>query len=280
MRKYLIIKRTLDLTLSILLLPVAIPLIIIFSIIITIKLKEFPLYFQRRGLTLNRYVFTIVKLKTIKTNATTETIKKDSSNILLKPILSRGMCPFAAWLRKTGLDEIPQIFNILLGQMSFIGPRPLMMSDLQTMKNDYLEHYKQRQKLDVKPGLSGMWQLFCKREEGIKNLIALDTIYDELKSVALDFKLILFTIPIVFTGTNTDAIVTKDNFPLKGLFGLTNTTQFVIAQPNKSSRKIKFQSPYKVNIPGDWWTASYSFKSSRTGSVKILRRSEIFRKAV
>jgi lipopolysaccharide/colanic/teichoic acid biosynthesis glycosyltransferase len=272
MKIYPFLKRTVDILLTLLLLPIAVPLILIIALILFLELKEFPFFFQRRGLTLDKHCFTIFKLKTIPTNIHTDRLKKASSDILYKPLLSSGISAFASWTRKTGLDELPQIFNILIGQMSFIGPRPLMFSDLETMKKLHLPYYQMRQKIDTKPGLSGMWQIFCNRDEGVKNLIALDAIYNEYKSFSLDLKLMLFTIPVVLTGSNADAIVTKLHFPMKGIFGLSNTTQFRILDNISNKRKKAKSFNYTLELPGNWWTENSSLKNKKDIKILTLNR--------
>lgn len=71
--------------------------------------------------------------------------------------------------------------------MNFVGPRPFMLSDLKLLKKNDWEYYKIRVSLNSKPGVTGLWQIFCNRERA-KNLIALEKIYDEMKSVIYDVK--------------------------------------------------------------------------------------------
>ena len=82
--------------------------------------------------------------------------------------------------------------------MNFVGPRPFMLSDLKLIKKNDWEYYKISVSLNSKPGITGLWQIFCNRE-GAKNLIVLEKIYDEMKSVMYDVKILLFTPPVVVT---------------------------------------------------------------------------------
>lgn len=253
-------KRIFDLIVALLLLPFALLLISIFSIILLFELREFPLFFQRRGITINNHTFTLIKLKTIKTNVPQNANTSKDKNILIKPNLESYITPFAKWLRRTGLDELPQIFNIISGKMSFVGPRPLMMSDLIEMKKNFHELYKIRDKITSKPGLTGLWQIFCDREEGVRNLVALDKIYEEANSFMFDLKIFFFTIPIVLTGSNTDSILHTKKNVIINLFNLSNSTRFELHK--KLTLFNKNKSDYIVEIPGDWWYRSSSVSNS------------------
>jgi len=86
------------------------------------------------------------------------------------------------------------------------GPRPLSMSDLEMLKNNYPQHYRVRNLISVKPGITGMWQVFGNRNEGIENLIDLDIYYNEQTSLLVDLRILLRTILLVFRGKHSDAI--------------------------------------------------------------------------
>jgi lipopolysaccharide/colanic/teichoic acid biosynthesis glycosyltransferase len=115
-------------------------------------------------------------------------------------------------MRKSGFDELPQIYNVLAGQMSMVGPRPLMIQDLETLKNEFQTHYKIRDTIKVKPGITGVWQLFGDRNLGAENLIGLDLFYVENQSFRLDLKIIGTTIPIILLAKNADSIALRLDF--------------------------------------------------------------------
>ncbi len=274
-------KRTLDLVFSVLLLPVIIPLLLVFSIILIFELREFPVFSQERGLSLTKYRFRIFKLKTLRSTDVTSKEALNGQEILLSPLLFSSVPRFAGWLRKTGLDELPQIYNILAGHMSFIGPRPLMLSDLKGIKEKYPHYYLLRNRLNAKPGLSGIWQLFCNREEGVKNLIALDTLYEEMHSLKLDLKILLFTIPVVLTGSNRDSILMNGLLPLKNLLGLNNSTRiYLLKDPVvKMNKEESFEDDYMVTIPGGWWFKNNSYSPVIKENLKIVPLSTGNRKS-
>jgi lipopolysaccharide/colanic/teichoic acid biosynthesis glycosyltransferase len=96
------------------------------------------------------------------------------------------------WLRKTSLDELPQLFNVLRGEMSLVGPRPHPVDDYELYS---IEHLR---RLDVRPGLTGLWQVTARKDPSFDTNMALDLEYIENWSLGLDFKIILETVPVVF----------------------------------------------------------------------------------
>ncbi len=101
---------------------------------------------------------------------------------------------FGKVLRKYSIDELPQLWNVLKGDMSLVGPRPHPLDDY---KQYDLEHLR---RLDVKPGITGLWQVRARRDPSFEKTMALDVEYIDRWSLGLDFKLILETIPTIFKG--------------------------------------------------------------------------------
>jgi len=128
------IKIIVDLLLGIILLPLSVPFILIAVLLIVIEDKQSPFFTQKR-MGKNKKLFTIFKLRTMKNNSVTN---------------------LGGFLRKTGLDELPQLINILLLQMSFVGPRPLTQSDIERLGWDGV-YYEKR--WNVRPGITGLAQL-------------------------------------------------------------------------------------------------------------------------
>jgi lipopolysaccharide/colanic/teichoic acid biosynthesis glycosyltransferase len=95
------------------------------------------------------------------------------------------------WLRRTSLDEIPQVFNILAGDMSWVGPRPPVPSEVE----QYNEWHRRR--LEITPGLTGLWQVSGRSDLSFDDMVKLDLYYAENWSLAFDIKIILMTIPAV-----------------------------------------------------------------------------------
>jgi lipopolysaccharide/colanic/teichoic acid biosynthesis glycosyltransferase len=166
---------------------------LLFSVFLIFELKEFPLFTQQRGLTLEKHRFKIFKIKTIRSTHLNEIRKSRRGTFLLQ---NNGIdfTPVAAWLRKTGFDELPQVFNILKGEMSFVGPRPLMLDDLEIMKKEYPEYYFKRGEINSKPGITGLWQLFGERTSGIVDLKTYELYYDKHQTFGLFCKILFYTL--------------------------------------------------------------------------------------
>jgi lipopolysaccharide/colanic/teichoic acid biosynthesis glycosyltransferase len=98
------------------------------------------------------------------------------------------------WLRKTSLDELPQLFNILLGDMSWVGPRPPVPSEVAQYTDWHLR------RLEITPGLTGLWQVSGRSDLSFDEMVKLDLFYAENWSLAFDIKIILMTIPAVLKG--------------------------------------------------------------------------------
>ncbi len=204
MKNYRYVKNIVDFVLSIFILLVLLPFIAMNAFVLAIMLRANPFLIQLRGITKENKVFKIIKFRTIKLSAGRKSLEK---NIFYKPSLEKYIPAYCRWLRKTGLDEIPQLINVMKGEMSLIGPRPLMMSDLDLLKEEGKAYYTKRNTLKVKPGITGLWQTSGRREDGFENLINLDAEYDEKVSIMIDVRIFVKTIPLVLRGMHSDAII-------------------------------------------------------------------------
>jgi len=171
-------KRFLDIFLCLIIIIILFPIMIVISILIWYKIG-FPIFIQKRP-GLNNKIFKIYKFKTLLDNSEFEyDIKRHS--------------PLGDFLRKTGLDELPQLINILQNKMSLIGPRPLLVEYL-----DKYSDYEKKRHL-VKPGITGLAQI-SKSDNGKKswnNSIKLDVFYVYNVSFLLDVKIIWRTIKLI-----------------------------------------------------------------------------------
>lgn len=201
--KYIKAKSRIDFILSAVILLIALPVMLLIAIALTVIMRSFPVIIQKRGLTEANQVFKIYKFRTIKTNSINQITK---GNIFFKSDLSQYVPTFCKWLRKTGLDELPQIFNVLMGEMSLVGPRPLTITDLEILKHKHPKYYSARNLITTKPGITGMWQVFGNRNEGIQNLLDHELYYNEQASLWVDFRILLGTVFLIFSGKHTDAI--------------------------------------------------------------------------
>lgn len=199
----IIAKRLFDLGFGIILSILALPLILVIALVLFLVYKKSPFYTQVRGVSLESSLFTIIKFRTMFSEAQ---VDENPREFLLKKS-NMSISPFCAWLRKTGLDELPQLFNVLKGDMSFIGPRPLSFTDLNSLKEFFPSEYAVRAGLSLKPGVSGYWQIFGKRSLGVKNLVEMDAEYANKMSFAFDCYLIWKTIPVMIMAEHSDALL-------------------------------------------------------------------------
>lgn len=175
-KKY--IKRFLDIVLSLILLGLLWPMLLIVAILVRIKLGS-PVFFKQERPGLNEKIFTLMKFRTM-TNA-----RDENGNLLTD---EKRLTNFGKFLRSTSLDEIPELINILKGDMSFIGPRPLLV--------EYLPLYNEKQKHrhDVRPGLTGLAQVNGRNNLEWEKRFELDLEYIEKMSLKNDLKIIKDTI--------------------------------------------------------------------------------------
>ena len=160
-----------------------------------------PILFRQLRSGLNGAPFTIYKFRTMVTNAEQRKHELEAMNEMRGPVFKVSkdprITPIGKWLRRFSIDEFPQLFNVLRGEMSLVGPRPLPIDEVKRF-ND-MAH---RRRLSVRPGLTCLWQVSGRNEiKEFKDWVRLDLQYIDNWSLWLDFKILLRTIPVVFIGT-------------------------------------------------------------------------------
>lgn len=192
------IKRILDFVLSSLALIIVSPIIIVIAILVYIKLGS-PIIFKQERPGLNEKIFTMFKFRTM-------TDKKDINGMLLPD--SERLTKFGKMLRATSLDELPELINIIKGEMSIVGPRPLLV--------EYLPLYDsvQKRRHEVRPGLTGLAQISGRNAISWEEKFKLDIEYINKISLRLDLKIIFYTFQKVFLkeGINQDENSTVEPF--------------------------------------------------------------------
>ena len=201
------LKKITDIILSLVIIIAASPLIVIILFVAYDMTEQFPLIVQNRFITLEKKKVKLYKIRTIKSSINFSRQESNSNNIYYKNDFAEHVPRFCRWLRRTGLDEILQLINVIKGEMSLVGPRPLLEKDLLIMKKCEPEFYYRRTKLKSPPGITGYWQVYGDRSKGTENLIELEENYEKQKSFHLDLKIILKSILIVLTASHSDSII-------------------------------------------------------------------------
>ena len=171
-------KRVFDITLVLLGLPILVPINILVYLLVKINLGS-PVLFKQRRSGLNKQIFNIIKFKSM-------TMKRDASGDLLSD--NNRLTRFGKFLRSTSLDEMPNFWNVLKGEMSLVGPRPLLVK--------YLPLYSEEQsrRHEVKPGITGWAQVNGRNAISWEEKFDLDVWYVDNQSVWLDIKILFLTI--------------------------------------------------------------------------------------
>lgn len=195
----LLLKRMFDFIISSLLLVVLSPVLFFIAILVKVDSKG-PVFFRQKRVGLNGRMFTLYKYRSMVTNAEAllETLK--DQNEMQGPVFKIRKDPritrLGAFLRKYSLDELPQLWNVLKGDMSLVGPRPPLPTEVSHYKR------KQRKRLSMRPGLTCIWQVSGRNEiPDFEEWARLDLEYINNWSLKQDFILLLKTIPVVVLGT-------------------------------------------------------------------------------
>jgi lipopolysaccharide/colanic/teichoic acid biosynthesis glycosyltransferase len=194
----LAVKRTLDLCLGSLSLMLLSP--VFAAIAIAIKMQsDGPIFYASERVGVRGKLFRCYKFRTMVPNA--DLLRKDLAHlneregILFKISNDPRVTPLGAMLRKYSLDELPRLINVLRGEMSLVGPRP----SLHTEVMQYETHHFRR--LSVIPGMTGLWQVEARSDPSFDSYVALDCKYADNWSVWLDLKILARTLRVVLRGT-------------------------------------------------------------------------------
>jgi len=195
-KSYLILKRLMDITLSSMGLILSLPLFLIIAIAIKIDSPGKVFFIQRRS-GKDGKEFKMIKFRTMIANAEELqkklSSKKDVDGPMFKLANDPRITRIGKILRKTSLDELPQLLNVLKGEMSLVGPRPLVMEEMK-----FSPSWRDT-RLKVKPGLTGLWQIQGRSETPFHEWIKYDVYYVKHQSLWLDIKILLKTIKVVLT---------------------------------------------------------------------------------
>ena len=193
-----VVKRAFDLGASTLVLLVGLPLWLVIAAAVKLSSRG-PVFYRDTRVGLGEREFGMLKFRTMYADAAGQQAELEASNEADGPLFKiredPRITPVGALLRRFSLDEIPQLWNVLRGDMSLVGPRPLPLRDY-----DRLEGWHRKRYL-VLPGVTGLWQISGRSSLGFDDLVRLDFYYLENWSIWLDITVLVKTIPAVLRGT-------------------------------------------------------------------------------
>ena len=190
------LKKTFDLVVSTLVLVLGLPLWL--AIALAVKLTSpGPVFYRDRRIGLGEREFAMLKFRTMYADAAARLSELEDANEAPGPLFKirqdPRVTPVGAYLRRFSLDEIPQVLNVLRGEMSLVGPRPLPLRDYQQLEDWHRKRYL------VLPGITGLWQIAGRSNLGFDDLVRLDFYYLETWSIWLDITIMVKTIPAVLS---------------------------------------------------------------------------------
>src|SRR3954451_4319280 len=199
------VRRAIDLTLSTTLIVVFSPVLLGVAIAIRLDSRG-PVFFRQRRVGLEQREFTLFKFRSMRVDAdprghreyVTALIKgqaeaqgESDRKDLYKLAVDDRITPVGRWIRRWSLDELPQLFNVLGGDMALVGPRPAIPYEVEAYPSWYLQRFT------VRPGLTGLWQVSGRNERTYEEMVRLDIEYAESQSLWRHLRILLMTVVVV-----------------------------------------------------------------------------------
>lgn len=197
---YIIIKRLMDLALTIMGFIILLPIFVLVTFLIKFEDPWSPVFYSQIRVGKNGKTFRMYKFRSMVTNAE-DLLEKlleenEVSGAMFKMKNDPRITPIGRFIRKTSIDELPQLWNVLKGDMSLVGPRPPLQREVISYTNYEL------QRLLVTPGCTGLWQVSGRNSVGFEEMVMLDLNYIRERSVIYDVKIILKTVFVFFGSKN------------------------------------------------------------------------------
>jgi exopolysaccharide biosynthesis polyprenyl glycosylphosphotransferase len=193
------LKRFLDIVISLACLIVLAPLFVIAALLIKVTSRG-PILFVQQRVGLNKRLIGVYKFRTMVQDAEKKQAALEHMNEVSGPVFKikndPRITPVGRFLRKTSIDELPQLLNVLKGDMSLVGPRPLPVRDYEGFSQDW-----QRRRLSIRPGITCLWQINGRSSIQFDRWMELDMEYIDRWSVWLDMLILIRTIPAVLKGS-------------------------------------------------------------------------------
>jgi lipopolysaccharide/colanic/teichoic acid biosynthesis glycosyltransferase len=200
-------KRTLDLAAALILIVILAPALAVLMLLVR-STSTGPALFRQQRLGRDRRPFTMLKLRTMHVGQD-DRIHREYVTSLLSAGQQAAASPgsglykleadprvtrVGAWLRKTSLDELPQLYNVLRGEMSLVGPRPVLPWEAEMFSGQHQRRFA------VRPGLTGLWQVSGRSRLSMTKALELDVEYVARRSLAFDLMILIRTVPAMFRG--------------------------------------------------------------------------------
>lgn len=190
-------RRALDVAVAALLLLLLLPLLLVLAALIKLD-SPGPILFRQRRLGKNMRPFPVLKFRTMRTDATSEAHVRYIAQLAQSPNGGGGstlkkltndprVTRVGRTLRRLSIDEIPQLFNVLAGQMALVGPRPAIEYELEHYEPVHFERFK------VRPGITGLWQVSGRNALGFKDMLDLDAEYASGATLGTDLRILVRT---------------------------------------------------------------------------------------
>lgn len=200
------VKRALDIALASVLILIAAPLLLLLWCLVR-STSAGPALFRQERIGFGMRPFTMLKLRSMYVGNDDRTHRvyvtgmlsaeqeaPAPSGALFKLVDDPRITPLGRWLRRTSLDELPQLINVLRGDMSLVGPRPMLPWEARLLAEQY------RPRFTVKPGITGLWQVSGRSRLSMRSALELDVAYASQRGVVLDLTILIRTVPALFRG--------------------------------------------------------------------------------
>jgi lipopolysaccharide/colanic/teichoic acid biosynthesis glycosyltransferase len=202
-----VVKRALDVTLASALFVVAGPVLLLLCCLVRLT-SAGPAFFRQERVGRDMRPFTMLKLRSMYIGNDDRAHRAYVTGMLsaqeedacarngglFKLVGDRRVTPIGSWLRRTSLDELPQLINVLRGEMSLVGPRPMLSWEAELLAEPH------RRRFTVKPGMTGLWQVSGRSRLSMRAALELDVEYVRRRSVAVDLSILARTMPALFRG--------------------------------------------------------------------------------
>jgi exopolysaccharide biosynthesis polyprenyl glycosylphosphotransferase len=198
----LAVKRVIDVVISLTAIILLSPVLLLTALLVKLT-SPGPVFFVQKRLGLNKRMFQIFKFRTMVVDAEQRLKEIEHQNEATGPVFKIKKDPritlVGAFLRKTSIDELPQLFNVLKGEMSLVGPRPLQVRDYELFET-YCQDW-QRKRFSVRPGITCLWQVMGRSSTTFDKWMELDLQYIRTWSLWLDLQILAKTVPAVLRGS-------------------------------------------------------------------------------